>query len=150
MDGLTVLGRTRDLGLVGVGQSTLEDTLRTFMSAQGRVLLPEAEPEKGYFFRSDHFEFANQGVPALYTDEGIDFIGKPKDFGKQKREEYIDRDYHKVSDEIKPDWDLSGAVEDLQLLLQVGDNVARNGDWPSWKEGSEFKAVRDEMLKRPK
>ncbi|MCI0534633.1 MAG: M28 family metallopeptidase [Verrucomicrobiales bacterium] len=148
MDGINVLGRTRDLGLVGVGQSTLEETLRSFVSAQGRVLLPEAEPEKGYFFRSDHFEFAKQGVPALYTDEGIDFIGQPKDFGKQKRAEYIERDYHKVSDEIKPGWDLSGAVEDLQLLFQTGDSVARRNEWPEWKEGSEFKARREEMLQQ--
>jgi Zn-dependent M28 family amino/carboxypeptidase len=110
--------------------------------AQGRTLLPEAEPEKGYYYRSDHFEFARKGVPALYIDKGIDFIGKPPDFGKQKREDYIAHDYHKVSDEMKPDWELSGAVDDLRLLFQVGYDVAQGVQWPEWKEGSEFKAKR--------
>src|SRR5204862_5338401 len=93
IDGVNVWGRTRDLGLVGVGQSTLEDMLNTFVEAAGRKLLPEAEPEKGYYYRSDHFEFAKVGVPALYTDKGIDYIGKPADFGKKKRAEYIENDY---------------------------------------------------------
>jgi Zn-dependent M28 family amino/carboxypeptidase len=116
--------------------------LAGFVAAQDRVLVPEAEPEKGYYFRSDHFEFARQGVPALYIDKGIDFIGKPKDFGKRKRAEYTANDYHKVSDEIKPDWDLSGAVEDLQLLFEVGYAVSQGNQRPEWKTGSEFKAKR--------
>jgi Zn-dependent M28 family amino/carboxypeptidase len=142
MDGVNVWGRTRDVGIVGLGQSTLEDTLAGFVAAQGRVLVPEAEPEKGSYFRSDHFEFARQGVPALYTDKGIDFIGKPKDFGRQKRAEYTANDYHKVTDEIKPDWDLSGAVEDLHLLFEVGYAVSQGDKRPEWKAGSEFKARR--------
>ncbi|HKQ40302.1 MAG TPA: M28 family metallopeptidase [Verrucomicrobiae bacterium] len=142
IDGVNVWGRTRDLGLVGVGQSSLEDLLRTFVEAAGRKLLPEAEPEKGYYFRSDHFEFAKVGVPALYTDEGIDYIGKPADFGKNKRAEYIANDYHKVSDEIKPGWDLSGAVDDIRLLFQVGDALAQGQERPQWKQTSEFKGVR--------
>jgi Zn-dependent M28 family amino/carboxypeptidase len=142
IDGVNVWGRTRDIGLVGVGQSSLEDVLRKFVEAEGRKLLPEAEPEKGYYYRSDHFEFAKVGVPALYTDEGVDYIGKPKDFGKSKRAEYIDKDYHKVSDEIKPDWDLSGAVEDIRLLFQVGYAVAEGKERPEWKETSEFKKRR--------
>lgn len=142
IDGVNVWGRTRDLGLVGVGQSTLEDMLKKFVEANGRKLLPEAEPEKGYYFRSDHFEFAKVGVPALYTDEGIDYIGKPSDFGKKKRAEYIENDYHKVTDQIKPDWDLSGAVEDIRLLFQVGDALAQGGERPQWKPSSEFKNLR--------
>ena len=142
IDGVNVFGRTRDLGLVGVGQSTLEDLLRRVAEGRGRKLVPEAEPEKGYYYRSDHFEFAKVGVPALYTDEGIDYIGKPADFGKNKRAEYIENDYHKVSDEIKPDWDLSGAVEDIRLLFEVGQAVAQGEHAPEWKEGSEFKSLR--------
>jgi Zn-dependent M28 family amino/carboxypeptidase len=142
IDGVNVWGRTRDVGLVGVGQSTLEDMLKRFVEAEGRKLLPEAEPEKGYYYRSDHFEFAKVGVPALYTDEGIEYIGKPSDFGKAKRTEYIEKDYHKVSDEMKPDWDLSGAVEDIRLLFQVGDTLAQRNEAPVWKEGSEFKSLR--------
>ena len=142
IDGINVWGRTRDIGLVGVGQSTMEDLLQSFATAQGRKVVPEAEPEKGYYYRSDHFEFAKVGVPALYTDRGTDYLGKPADFGKRKREEYIANDYHKVSDEIKPDWDLSGAVEDLRLLFQVGYAVAQGDSRPEWKSGSEFKKVR--------
>ena len=142
IDGVNVWGRTRDLGLIGVGQSTLEDLLKTFVEAAGRKLLPEPEPEKGYYYRSDHFEFAKVGVPALYTDKGIDYISKPRGFGKRKRAEYIENDYHKVSDEIKPDWDLSGAVEDIRLLFQVGDILAQGQQPPTWKETSEFKHFR--------
>jgi Zn-dependent M28 family amino/carboxypeptidase len=150
MDGLNPWGRARDVVIIGYGNSTLDDTLVDIASAQGRVVKPDAEPEKGFFYRSDHFEFAKQGVPALYTDEGTDFIGKPEGYGMQKRKEYTDRDYHKVSDDVKPDWDLSGAAEDLRLLFQVGYRVAQGEKWPEWKPGAEFKARRDEALKRAK
>ena len=142
IDGVNTWGRTHDVGLIGVGQSTLEDLMRKFVEAAGRKLLPEAEPEKGYYYRSDHFEFAKVGVPALYTDEGVDYVGKSSDFGKVKRAEYIDKDYHKVSDEIKPDWDLSGAVEDISLLFQVGDALAQGQEAPEWKASSEFRSLR--------
>ena len=138
IDGINVWGRTRDIGIVGLGHSTLEDTLLSVAGRQRRRVFPEAEPEKGHYFRSDHFEFARVGVPALFTDEGVDFIGKPKSFGKQKREEYVLRDYHKVSDEVKPDWDLSGAVDDIGLLFQVGYSTVQSDKWPEWKPGSEF------------
>ena len=109
-------------------------------------MVPDAEPEKGFFYRSDHFEFAKHGVPSLYIDSGIEYIGKPADYGRQKRDEYTTRDYHKVSDEMKPDWDLTGAVEDLQLLFEVGYRVAQADRYPEWKPGTEFKAKREEML----
>jgi Zn-dependent M28 family amino/carboxypeptidase len=86
-------------------------------------------------------------VPALYLKGGVDFPGKPAGFGKRKLDEYTDRDYHKVTDEIKADWDFSGAVEDLQLLLEVAWRAAQDERWPEWKPGSEFKARRDAMLK---
>jgi len=144
---VNVWGRTHDIGVVGKGQSTLEDLLASDVAAQGRKMKQEADPGKGYFFRSDHFEFAKVGVPALYLDKGIDYIGKPAGFGEQKREEYTAHDYHQVTDEIKPDWDLSGAAEDTELLLSVGKAVADTDTWPQWKPGSEFKARRDEMMK---
>jgi len=146
IDTVNPWGRTRDIGVVGMGESTLEELLASAAAAQGRVTAPEAEPDKGYYFRSDHFEFAKVGVPALYLDKGIDFVGKPRGFGKLKRQEYVDHDYHKVTDTIKSDWDLSGAAEDVQLLFQVGYAVAQGDAWPNWKEGSEFKAARDQML----
>ena len=148
MDGVNVWGRTHDLEVIGQGNSTLEDLLRGFAQAQGRVVTADSEPEKGRFYRSDHFEFAKVGVPALYLKSGIDYLGRPPGYGKQKSDEYTARDYHKVSDEVKPDWDLSGAVEDLRLLAQVGYAVAQERKFPEWKPGSEFKARRDEMLKQ--
>jgi Zn-dependent M28 family amino/carboxypeptidase len=149
MDGLNQWGRTKDIVSIGYGNSTLDDLLTELAAAQGRTVKPDAEPEKGFFYRSDHFEFAKQGVPALDPDSGTEFIGKPEGYGKQKRDEYTNNDYHKVSDEVKPDWDLSGAVEDLQLLFQVGHRVAQGEQWPEWKPGTEFKAKREAMLKRP-
>jgi len=150
MDGVNQWGRTKDVVVIGYGNSTLDDVLNETASAQGRVIKPDAEPEKGFFYRSDHFEFAKQGVPALYTDEGTEYVGKPDGYGMQKRKEYTERDYHKVSDEVKPDWDMSGAAEDLRLLFQVGYRVAQGEKWPEWKPGTEFKARREEALKRAK
>ncbi|PYS79938.1 MAG: hypothetical protein DMF67_06035 [Acidobacteria bacterium] len=120
---------------------------RDVAAVQGRTIAPDPEPEKGYFYRSDHFEFAKQGVPALDPESGIDYVGKPADYGRQKRDEYTKNDYHKPSDEVKPDWDLSGAVEDAQLLFVVGQTVAEGDKYPEWKPGTEFKAKRDAMLK---
>lgn len=143
MDGVNQWGKTSDLVVIGLGNSTLDDILAQAATEQGRTLKPDPEPEKGFFYRSDHFEFAKKGVPALYTDAGTDFVGKPAGYGKQKRDEYTANDYHKPSDEVKPDWDLSGAVDDLKLLFAVGDRVANGTTWPEWKAGTEFKAVRD-------
>jgi Zn-dependent M28 family amino/carboxypeptidase len=147
MDGINQWGRTRDIVVVGLGNSTLEDDLKEAAQTQGRVIMPDPEPEKGFYYRSDHFELALKGVPALYVDSGTDYVGKTAEYGQQKRDEYTHQDYHKVSDEIKPDWDLSGAVEDLQLLFLVGFRVAQAERIPEWKPGAEFKARREEMLK---
>jgi Zn-dependent M28 family amino/carboxypeptidase len=147
IDGVNQWGRTKDLVLVGLGNSTLDDLTRQYAAAQGRVIKPDAEPEKGFFYRSDHFEFAKQGVPALDPDAGNDFIGKPAGYGQKTRDEYTAKDYHKPSDEIKPNWDLSGAVEDARLFFQVGYDVANTKTWPAWKPGTEFKAKREESLK---
>lgn len=146
MDGLNVLGRTRDITVIGLGNSTLDDFVQAVAAEQGRSVKPDPEPEKGYYFRSDHFNFAKQGVPALDPGEGVDFIGKPEGWGLQMREKYTAEDYHKPSDKVKPDWDLSGAVEDLQLLFSVGYRVTNADQLPVWKPGSEFKAKREAML----
>ena len=147
MDGVNQWGRTKDITMVGDDNSTLIDLLRETARAQGRTVNPDAEPEKGFYYRSDHFEFAKQGVPALYTDSGQDYIGKDATYSKQKRDEYTEKDYHKVSDQIKPDWDLSGAVEDAQMLMWIGYRVAQGDKAPEWKPGTEFKAKRDEMMR---
>ena len=147
IDGINQWGRTRDVVVVGYGNSTLDDILAQAAAEQGRVLAPDPESEKGFFYRSDHFEFAKKGVPALYTDSGTEFLDKPTGYGQSKREEYTANDYHKPSDEVKPDWDLSGAVEDLALMFNVGYRVAQSPTWPEWKPGTEFKAIREAMLR---
>lgn len=146
IDGINQWGRTKDITVIGFGNSTLDDVLRDVAARDGRVLVPDPEPEKGYFFRSDHFEFAKKGVPALYIGAGSDYPDKPAGFGKQKRDEYTANDYHKPSDEVKADWDLSGAVDDAKALFEVGWRVAYTTTWPTWTPGAEFKAVRDEAL----
>jgi Zn-dependent M28 family amino/carboxypeptidase len=147
MDGLNQWGKTKDVVIVGLGNSTLDDDAAAVAKSQGRVIVPDAEPEKGFYYRSDHFEFAKQGVPALDADAGVDYIGKPAGWGQKKRDEYTENDYHKPSDEVKPDWDLSGAVEDLRLFFEVGYRVAQGAAYPEWKPGTEFKAKREAMLR---
>jgi Zn-dependent M28 family amino/carboxypeptidase len=116
---------------------------------QGRIVHGDLEPQKGYYYRSDHFEFARQGVPALYVDwVRSEFIGKPADFGRNVADYYTEHNYHKPADVIMPDWDLGGAVQDLQFLWRVGYDVAQANKYPEWKPGSEFKAKRDADLKR--
>jgi Zn-dependent M28 family amino/carboxypeptidase len=147
IDGINQWGRTKDITVVGMGASDLDDYLREAATQQGRTLRPDPEPEKGFYYRSDHFNFAKQGVPALYTDTGVEYIGKPPEYSKQKRDEYTEHDYHAPSDQVKPDWDLSGAVEDAQLLYAVGYRVANADKYPEWKPGNEFRAKREEMLR---
>jgi Zn-dependent M28 family amino/carboxypeptidase len=147
MDGLNVHGRTKDIVVVGLGASDLDDYARAAAGEQGRVIKPDAEPEKGFYYRSDHFNFAKQGVPALYADEGIEFIGKPADFGKKVRDDYTEHRYHSPGDVVLPDWDLSGAREDLKVFFAVGYRVAQAEKYPEWKSGNEFRAKREKMLK---
>jgi len=148
IDGVNQWGVTKDFTVIGMGASDLDDYLKAAADEQGRVLRPDQEPEKGFYYRSDHFNFAKQGVPALDPDSGIDFTGKDPAYGTRKRDEYTEKDYHAPSDEIKPDWDLSGAVEDARLLLAVGYRVANTEKFPEWKPGNEFKAKREESLKK--
>jgi Zn-dependent M28 family amino/carboxypeptidase len=148
IDVINVYGRTRDYTIVGLGSSDLDDYVRAAAAEQGREIRPDPEPEKGFYYRSDHFNFAKLGVPALDPDDGVEFVGKPADYGRQVRENWTANIYHKPQDEVKPDWDLSGAVEDLQLLWTVGYRVAQAENYPQWKAGTEFKARRDEMLKK--
>ena len=142
MDGLNVLGRTRDIEIIGMGQSTLEDLVASVAADEGRVVEPDSEPEKGYYYRSDHFNFARHGVPALDLDSGVEYVGKPAGWGLEMRDKYTSEDYHKPSDKIKPYWDLSGAVQDVRLLGEVGYRVAAAPGVPEWKAGSEFKSKR--------
>ncbi|MBI4425229.1 MAG: M28 family peptidase [Elusimicrobia bacterium] len=147
MDALNVWAPTRDLIFLGQDLSTLGDFAVAAAKPEGRVLKPDPEPEKGLFFRSDHFPFSKAGVPALSIEPGIEAIGKPEGWGLQKRKEYTAKDYHKPSDEVKPDWDLSGLAQDLRVVLRVGLGVAEAERYPEWNAGSEFKAARERSLK---
>src|SRR4029079_16299473 len=106
--------------------SELDDYAKAAASEQGRVIHGDAEPEKGFYYRSDHFNFAKQGVPALDPDEGGDFVGKPPEYGKQVHDQYPEHDYHQPSDIVRPDWDLSGAREDLMVFFAVGYRIAES------------------------
>ena len=143
MDVLNQWGRTRDLTIVGMGQSGLDDVAAEVAARLGRTLAPDPEPEKGFYYRSDHFSFARAGIPAFYADPGVEYLDKPPGYGIEKRAEYTANDYHKVSDEVKPDWDLSGALEDLTFLYHMGARLAGSDEWPAWSETSEFRAVRE-------
>jgi len=147
MDGMNVMGRTHDIVQIGRGASTLDDVVEAVATGQGRVVKLDPEPEKGFYYRSDHFEFAKNGIPAFDPDEGVDFIGKPVGWGLEERRKYTAERYHKPADKIQPDWDMSGAVEDSQLYFLVGYRVANDPHMPEWKPGAEFKAIRDASLK---
>ncbi|MBL7758227.1 MAG: M28 family peptidase, partial [Chitinophagaceae bacterium] len=144
MDGLNYYGTTRDIIVVGQGQNDLEDYLKEEAAKTGRIIAYEPHPEAGYYYRSDHFNFAKAGIPALYTESGTQVIGKDESYGKKKGEEYTEKNYHRPSDEYDPNtWVLDGAIEDLKLFFQVGLRAANTTTWPQWKEGSEFKAIRE-------
>ncbi len=148
MDGLNVHGRTKDITIIGLGNSDLDDYAREAAASQARELRPDAEPEKGFYYRSDHFNFAKQGVPALNTDSGIEFIGKPPEYSKQVRDNWTANIYHTPQDVVMADWDLAGLVEDAQLFWLVGYHVAQADKYPEWKPGTEFKALREASLKQ--
>ena len=148
IDGVNPWGKTHDLEDLTNGNSALDDLLGQAAARQGRVMKPNSEPEKGGFYRVDSFEFAKAGVPVLHAARGIETIGKPPEYGKQKRDEFVAKHYHQPSDEVDPGWDLSGAVQDVQLLFEVGYQVANGDKFPEWKAGSEFKAKREAMLKK--
>lgn len=143
LDGMNLLGPTRDITVVGYGFSELDDYLSRAAVSQGREVMPDPEPEKGYYYRSDHFNFARKGVPALYADSGIDYVEHGSQWGREQRDDYTKNRYHKPSDEFRSDWDLSGLVEDLKLLFQVGHALAASDDFPNWRAGNEFRAIRD-------
>jgi Zn-dependent M28 family amino/carboxypeptidase len=147
IDGSNVNGRTKDMTLVGYGASDLDDYARAAAQEQGRTIHGDAEPEKGFYYRSDHFNFAKLGVPALDPDDGVDYVGKPASYSQQVRDAYTNKRYHQPADVITPEWDLSGAAEDNKMLFAVGYRVAQADKYPEWKPGNEFKAIRDAQLK---
>ncbi len=143
MDGLNVAGRTKDVTVIGGGKSELEPLLDQFVKAQGRRVEPEPSPEKGSFYRSDHFSFAKLGVPMIYFDSGEDFVNGGKAAGAAASEDYTTNRYHKPQDEYRDDWVWDGAVEDLTLNYQIGRALADGNVWPNWYPTAEFRAARD-------
>lgn len=147
IDGINPYGRNRDIVLVGMGQSELEDYLNEEARRVGRYVAPEPNPVAGYYFRSDHFCFARIGIPALYTNNGIDNTEKGAEYGKQVLSDYVANYYHKPSDEYDPSrWKLDGSIDDLKLLFNVGKKISMESTWPQWKPTSEFKVIRDSYM----
>ena len=142
VDALGVSGRTKDVILIGFGKSSLDATVKSVAAWQGRVVQPDQFPEKGSFYRSDQLNFAKIGVPCMFLKSGLDVIGRPAGFGRKKDEEYTSLHYHQPSDEIRPDWDLSGTVEEIRLLFLVGLAVGNSETVPVWNPGDEFEAAR--------
>jgi Zn-dependent M28 family amino/carboxypeptidase len=145
MDILNRWGTTRNLVVIGLGNSELDDYAKAAADAQQRTLTPDPEPEKGFYYRSDHFNFAKRGVPAFYFESGTEFVGKPAGFGMQKREEYTSTHYHQPQDEIHADWEMSGAAQDLQLILAMGYRIGNAARAPEWRAGNEFRAVQQKL-----
>jgi len=148
MDIVSRFGLTRDIGVVGFGQSDMDERLRKVAKPLGRTVVEEDAPQNGMYYRADHFEFARVGIPVLYTNAGVELIGRPKGTGRKLAEAYIANDYHKPTDQVKPDWDLRGAAADLGLLYQVGRRLVDGGEVPRFAADSEFKAKQDALLQQ--
>lgn len=144
MDGLNVVGPTRDVTIVGGGKSELEAYLARAVKDQGRVIVPEASPEKGSFYRSDHFSLAKLGVPMVYAKSGEDQVNGGVTAGHAAAEDYTNNRYHKPQDEYDPNWTWTGAVQDLQLYYRIGRELANSKSWPNWYTSAEFRAIRDQ------
>ena len=141
IDGINAWGKTAQIENVTSGHSTIDAVLAKYAALQGRRMEPDSRPELGSFYRADQLEFARVGVPVLYTKARSNYIGKPADYARQVVDNYVAHDYHKVSDDVRDDWDFSGGVQDIQLLFQVGYDIAQGKAWPQWTVGSEFKGA---------
>jgi Zn-dependent M28 family amino/carboxypeptidase len=143
MDGVNNVGRAKDFVLVGVGKSELEDLVKPFVAAQDRIIVPEPTPERGYYYRSDHFSFAKLGVPMLYGESGEDLRVGGKEAGKKASDDYTEHRYHKPQDQYDPNWNWDGAIEDLTIFYGLGRQLAEGSAWPNWYPTAEFRAIRD-------
>lgn len=144
MDGLSTIGRVKDVVVVGYGFNQLQDTLAKYVARQGRYLAPDHNANKGYYFRSDHFSLARYGVPGLYAEGGIDSRAHGKEWGRNRQDEYTRLRYHKPADEFDHNMDLTGAAEDVELYFYTGYELSNNQTWPQWHDSSEFKKIREE------
>lgn len=148
MDALNIWGRVSDMTIIGYGNSELDRYVENAAKKQNRTVKPDPEPQKGSFYRSDHFSFAKQGVPSIYAKGGVQHIEKGEEWMRQEFERWTSEYYHKPADNYEPEWwDLSGMIEDLQLLFDVGYWLSNEDTFPNWYEGNEFKTKRDEQMK---
>jgi len=145
-DGGNFLGRTRDLTQVGAGKSSLDAIAKALVEKQGRRLVPDQNPDKGYYYRSDQFSFAKIGVPALYFDEGTDYIGKPAGWGKQQHDEWTEHIYHQPSDQLNDSWNFDGMIEDATIGFEAGWLITQADAMPAWNPGDEFEAARKKAI----
>jgi Zn-dependent M28 family amino/carboxypeptidase len=145
-DGANVFGRTRDLSYIGLGKSSLDKLVAALAARQGRRLIGDEFPDRGFFYRSDQFNFAKIGVPALYLKSGTDFIGKPAGWGKEMAEDYVTHRYHQPSDQFDPNWNYDGFIEDTRLGFYAALSIANNPTLPTWNKGDEFEAARKKAL----
>jgi len=149
-DSLNIIGPTRDLTVIGFGRSTLDEHMSAIAQQQGRTVEGDHYPENGSFYRSDQFSFAKQGIPVLYINPGIAYMGKDKEWVEKRRKEYIAKRYHQPSDEYSPDWSFEGMVQDTQAAFLVGVRIANTDKMPQWNTGDEFEKVRLESIKKYK
>jgi len=146
MDAMDVIGPTKNLQIIGNGQSQLEDMLKAALKKQGRYASPDATPQNGFYYRSDHFSFAKAGVPALMTQTGDDKVDGGTTAGKAALADYTAHRYHTPLDNFDPKWDFRGVAEDTQALYEVGRELSLGDQWPKWNKDSEFRARREKMM----
>jgi Zn-dependent M28 family amino/carboxypeptidase len=144
MDGINNMGPTRDIEVVGFGKSEMDDLIVAAAQAQGRRVEPDSSPEAGYFYRSDHLHFAQLGIPVLYISNGVDMVDGGVARGTALNAAYVTNHYHKPSDEVTEAWDMTGGVQDLELLYAVGRRLADSDQWPEWRGNAEFRTAREE------
>ena len=146
MDRLNFRGKMNDVVVIGYGGSEMETILAEEALPYGRTLTPESTPEKGYYYRSDHFNFAKKGVPILYARGGTTDRTHGAEYITQRNADFVKNRYHSPADEVRDDWDLDAAVEDLVIFYKIGKRLANSSEWPQWFEGNEFRAIREASL----
>ena len=147
-DGILPTGRTNDMAVIGYGASELEDLLEQELEKQGRYINPDPNPEKGYFYRSDHISFAKKGVPVLYSDDGFDLQIGGVEKGFSEIYDYTNSRYHGVEDEYDASWNLQGFEQTIHTIFNISYALSNSDDWPNWYEGNEFRAIRDKQLSK--
>ena len=147
MDGTNIIGRTHDVNVIGYGKSNLDSIVKAVAKDQKRIVTPDHFPDRGYYYRSDQFSLAKIGVPGVYLHSGLQVVGKPPGWGKERLDQWVEKIYHQPSDEYSDDWDMSGAIEDTRLLYEVGRRIAELQDMPAWSEGDEFESARKQAIK---